>query len=71
MIHLFEALALPGPDDRLRGAKGDVTFLLRPADLGGSIDSCNPRWYAYGPDDNDNTGSGCISQGLQPFFPAI
>ena len=42
MIHLFEALALPGPNDRLRGVKGYVTFLLEPADLGDSIDSCNP-----------------------------
>ena len=71
MIHLFEALALPGPDDRLRGVKGDVTFLLGPADLGDSIDSCNPQWYAHGPDDSDNTGSGCVSKGPQPFFLAI
>ena len=67
MIHLFKALALPGLDDRLRGVKGDVTFLLRPADLGDSID----QWYVHGPDDSDNTGFGCVSKGPQPFFPVI
>ena len=71
MIHLFETLAFPSPYDRLRGVKGDVTFLLGPADLGDSIDSYNPQWYAHGPDDNDNTGSGCVSKGPQPFFLAI
>ena len=71
MIHLFEALASPGPDDRSRGVKGDVTFLLEPTDLGDSIDSCNPQWYVHGPDDSGNTGSGCVSKGPQPFFPAI
>ena len=71
MIRLFEVLALPGLDDCLRGAKGDVTFLLGPADLGGSIDSYNPQWYAHGPDDSDNTGSGYVSKGPQPFFLAI
>ena len=71
MIHLFEALALPGPDDRLRGVKGDVAFLLGPTDLGDSIDSCNPQWYGHGLDDSDNTGSGCVSKGPQLFFLAI
>ena len=71
MIHLFEALALPGPDDRLRGVKGDVTFFLGPADLSDFIDSCNPQWYAHGLDDSDNTSSGCVSKGHQPFFLAI
>ena len=52
MIHLFEALALPSPNDRLRGVKGDVTFLLGPTDLGDSIDSYNSQWYVYGPDDS-------------------
>ena len=60
-----------GPDDRLRGVKGDVTFLLGPTDLGDSIDSCNPQWYVHGPDDSDNTGSGYVLKGLQPSFPAI
>ena len=27
MIYLFEALAMPGPDNRLRGVKGDVISL--------------------------------------------
>ena len=71
MIHLFEALALPGPDDRLRGVKGNVTFLLRPADLGDSIDSCNPQWYAHSPDDSGSTGSDYVWKGLQPSFLAI
>ena len=71
MIHLFETLALPGLDDRLRGVKGDVTFLLEPTDLGDSIDSYNPQWSVHGLDDSGNTGSGYISKGLQPFFPAI
>ena len=71
MIHIFEALALPSPNDRLRGVKGDITFLLGPADLDDSIDSYNPQWYAHGPDDSDNTGSGYISKGPQPFFLAI
>ena len=71
MIHLFEVLAWPGLDDCLRGVKGDVAFLLGLADQGDSIDSYSPQWYAHGPDDNDNTGSGCASQGPQPFFPAI
>ena len=71
MIHPFEVLALPGPDGRSRGVKGVATFPLRPVDQGDSINSYNPRWYAHGPDDNDNTGSGCVLQGLQPFFPAI
>ena len=71
MIHLFEALAFPGPDDHLRGVKGDVTFLLGPTDLGDSIDSCSPQWYVHGPDDSDNTGSGCVSKGPQPFFTTI
>ena len=44
MIHLFEALALPSPDDHLRGVKGDVTSFLEPAGLGDSIGSCNPQW---------------------------
>ena len=60
MIHLFEALALPGPDDRLKGVKGDVIFLLGTADLGDYTDFCNPQWYAHDPDDSDNIGSGCI-----------
>ena len=71
MIHLFETLALPSPDDRLRGVKGDVTFLLGPTDLGDSIDSCNPPWYVHGPDGSGNIGSGYVSKGPQPFFPAI
>ena len=71
MIHLFEALALPSPDDRSRDVKGDVTFLLGPADLGDSIDSCNLQWYAHGLDDSDNTGSGYVLKGLRPIFPAI
>ena len=71
MIHLFKALALPSPDDRLRGVKGDVTFLLKLADLGDCIDSCNPQWYTHGPDDSDNIGSSCVSKGPQPFFLAI
>ena len=61
MIHLFEALAMPGPDNRLRGVKGDVTFPLGPAGQGDSIDSYNPQWYAHGPDDSNNTGSGYVS----------
>ena len=60
MIHPFEALALPDPDSRSRGAKGDVTSLLEPTDLGDSIDSCNPQWYAHGPDDSDSTGFGYV-----------
>ena len=71
MIHLFEALALLDRDGCSRGAEDDVASLLEPADLGDSIDSYSPQWYAHGPDDNDNTGSGCVSQGLQSFFPAI
>ena len=71
MTHPFETLALPGPDDRLKGVKGDVTFLLGPVDLGDSINFCNPQWYARGLNDNDNTGSGCASRGLQPFCLAI
>ena len=70
MIHLFEALAMPGPDDHLRGVKGDITFLLRPVDPGDSINSDNPQWYAHGPDDSDNTDSGCVSKGPLPFFLA-
>ena len=70
MIHLFEGLALPGLDDRLRGVKGDVTFLLGLADLGDSINSDNPQWYTHGPDDSDNTDFGCVSKGPQPFFLA-
>ena len=71
MIHPFEVLALPGPDGRSRGVKGVATFPLGPVDQDDSINSCNSQWYAHGPDDNDNTGSGCVSQGLQSFFPAI
>ena len=71
MTHPFEALRLLGPDDRLRGVKGDVTFLFGPTNLGDSIDSCNPQWYVHGPDDSGNTSSGYISKGPQPFFPAI
>ena len=71
MIHPFEALALPDPDDRLRGAKGDATFPLGPIDLGDFIDFYNPRWCVHGPDDSGNKGSGCVSTGLQPSFPAI
>ena len=67
MIHLFEALAMPGPDDRSRGVKGDVTFPLGLADPGDSINSGNPQWYAHGPDDSDNTDSGYVSKGPQPF----
>ena len=43
MIHPFEALTLLDLGDRSRGAKGDVTFLLGPIDLGDFIDSCNPQ----------------------------
>ena len=64
MTHPFEALALPDPDGRSRGAKGDVTSFLEPTDLGNSIDSCNPQWYAHGPDDSGNTGSGYVLKGL-------
>ena len=71
MIHPFEALALPNPDDRSRGAKGDVTSLLGPTDLDDSIDSCNLQWYAHGPDDSGSTGSGYVLKGLQPSFPTI
>ena len=71
MIHPFEALALPDPNGRSRGAKGDITSLFRPIDLGDSIDSCNPQWYAHGPDDNGSTGSSYVLKGLQPSFSAI
>ena len=70
-IHLSEALELLGPDDRWRGVKGDVTFLLGPIDSGDSIDFYNLRWYARGLGDNDNTSSGCASSGLRPFYSAI
>ena len=53
------------------GAEGDVIFLLGPTDLGDSIDSCNPQWYAHGPDDSGSIGSGYVWKGLQPSFPAI
>ena len=71
MIHPFEALVLPDPDGRSRGAKGDVTSLLGPTDLGDSTDSCNPQWYARGPDDSGSTGSDYVLKGLQPFFSVI
>ena len=71
MIHPFEALALPGPDDRLRGVKDGVTFLLGPIDLGDSIDFCNLQWCVHGPDDNGNKGSGFVSTSPQPFSLAI
>ena len=71
MIHPFEAPALPNPDDRSRGEKGDVTSLLGPIDLGDSIDSCNPQWYVHGPDDSGSIGSGYVLKDLQPSFPAI
>ena len=71
MIHPFEVLTLLDLDDRSRGAKGDVTSLLGPTDLGDSIDSCNPQWYVHGPDDSGNIGSGYVLKGLQPSFPAI
>ena len=71
MTHPFEALALPDPDGRSRGAKGDVTFLLGPTDLGDFTDSCNPQWYAHGPDNSGSTGSGYVLKGLQPSFLAI
>ena len=58
-------------DGRSRGAEGDVTSLLGPTDLGDSIDSYNPQWYAHGPDDSDSTGPGYVWKGLQPSFPAI
>ena len=71
MIHPFEVLAFLGPDDRLRGVKGDVAFLLGLADQGDSIDFFNPQWCVHGPDDSGNIGFGCISKGPQPFFLAI
>ena len=71
MTHHFEALALLDPDGRSRGAKGDVTSLLGPTDLGDSIDSCNLQWCAHGPDDSGSTGSGYVLKGLQPSFSAI
>ena len=71
MTHPFEALALPDPDGRSRGAKGDVTSLLGLTDLGDSTDSCNPQWYAHGPDDSCSTGSSYVLKGLEPSFPAI
>ena len=71
MIHPFEVLTFPGPDDRLRGVKGVVIFLLGLIDPGDSIDSYNPWWYACGFDDNDNTDSGCASKGLRPFYSVI
>ena len=71
MIHPFEALVLPDPDGRSRGAKGDVTSLFGPTDLGDSIDSCNPQWYVHGPDDSGSIGSGYVLRGLQPSFSTI
>ena len=66
MTHPFEALALPDLNGRSMGAKGDVTSLLEPTNLGDSIDSCNPQWYAHGPDDSGSIGSGYVLKGLQP-----
>ena len=71
MTHPFEALALPDPNGRSMGAKGDVTSLLGPTDLGDSIDSCNLQWCAHGSDDSGSTGSGYVLKGLQPSFPTI
>ena len=71
MTHPFEALALPDLDGRSMGAKGNVTSLLGPTDLGDSTNSCNPQWYAHGPDDSGNTGSSYVLKGLQLSFPAI
>ena len=62
---------LLGRDGRSRGAEGDVISLLGPTDPGDFIDSCNPRWYAHGPDDSGSTGSGYAWKGLQPSFLAI
>ena len=70
MTHPFEAPALSDPDGRSRDAKGDVTSLLEPTNLGDSINSCNPQWYAHGFDDSGSTGSGYVLKGLQPSFPA-
>ena len=71
MTHLFEALALLDRDGRSRGAEDDAASLLGLTDLSDSIDSCNPQWYAHGPDDSGSIGSGYILKGLQPSFPAI
>ena len=71
MTHPFKALALLDRDGRSMGAEDDVASLLGPTDLGDSIDSCNPRWYAHGPDDSGSTGSGYVWKGLQPSFLAI
>ena len=71
MIHPFEGPALPGPDGRSRGAEDDVASILGLTNLGDSIDSCSPQWYAHGLDDSGNIGFGCVSKGPQPFFPAI
>ena len=71
MTHPFEALAFLDRDGRSRGVEDDVPFLLGPTDLGDSIDSCNPQWYAHGLDDSGSTGSGYILKGLQPSFSAI
>ena len=61
---------LLGRDGRSMGAASDVASPLRPTDPGDSIDSCNPQWYAHGPDDSGSTGSGYVWKGLQPSFPA-
>ena len=71
MTHPFEALALLDRDGCSRGAEDDVASLLEPADLGDSIDSYSPQWYAHGPDDSGSIGSGYVWKGLQPSFLAI
>ena len=71
MTHPFKALALLDRDDRSRGTEDDVASLLGPTNLGDSIDSYNPQWYAHGPDDNGSIGSGYVWKGLQPSFPVI
>nr|POF23510.1 hypothetical protein CFP56_40084 [Quercus suber] len=55
----------------ISGAKGVSIYRPGPVGPGGPTGSCNPPWYAHGPDDTGKRDYDCTFRGFPPFYLAI